>query len=250
MVQQLVMKYPFTIDILYTIEIIETSIEYLIQIYLTHLKGYKILNSTSDTSNTNQKSNNFNQKKFKKMSNTSNTINGGGSLVASLLSPLLGEYDTPLTNVQVGKDLSLQAAKDLESAYASLALDTPPEIQDLQATLTSYEELKTRAALEKSILQDLLLYASVGSLSIHDLQKEFEAQLALKLPQKLNELKASNYASVTEMQELRRSLFEIRHPGQMMDPDHGEDDEEVLITTQKESLKCPITVITSLSLFL
>jgi hypothetical protein len=84
---------------------------------------------------------------------------------SSKLGPLIAEHQAVITNLEVGMEHSKTTGLDLEKAYATVDLETPPEIQELEDTIKSYFVKIKELKIQELVLEELRI-ESIRSLPL------------------------------------------------------------------------------------
>ncbi|KNC96249.1 uncharacterized protein SPPG_08401 [Spizellomyces punctatus DAOM BR117] len=168
---------------------------------------------------------------------------------------LLQSFDPVLSNIENGIAHSTEAAVDLEDSITAFRATgnggtdidgEEQQITQLDASIKSYLDMVQELNSQKRILEDMRARLTAGQqLGDGDLVAWFEEKYADEQREWEATDEAARYHGNEEYVEFRRKLWEKRYPNKPFSLTPGEneqeEDDELEIVSQNQSLVCPIT---------
>jgi len=173
---------------------------------------------------------------------------GGGSGVATLshgFDNLIKEYDASRDLMIGGVRTATEAAVDLEDCEQSV------QIEELELTLKKLIQLEHEQNIQKELLKEMkrqiehqYLANIHNNTATNNTTENIHIQFNERLAEKQLELSDSEITSNQHYRDFRSKIWQVKHSGEPMpeEEENNDEDEELVVSTQKESYKCPITM--------
>ena len=152
-------------------------------------------------------------------------------IISTKFGPLLHDHSSILANLNTGMENSVAAALDLDESCLGLRIEENELIQELEKSLESYHKNEIYFKGQEDILKEIQSNLSVGNLSLEELESVFNDKIK-SLNQKYSKTDLMDCQYLQELKKKREKLRGIQE---------DLNDEDILLVSQKESFKCPIT---------
>ncbi|KAJ3289069.1 hypothetical protein HK104_007764 [Borealophlyctis nickersoniae] len=168
---------------------------------------------------------------------------------ATKFGGLLRPYGDAANNIGEGIYFSTEAAADLEESLAQLRPETstPPPQDDqttsLEDSITTYIDLAAALNSQKEILQSMKTRLMAGE-DLGDIVRFFEKAVEEQTEAYKEKRKTEGYKDEDDYIKFKEKVWQKRCPNRpfRMDGEAEEEDDDLVITTQQESLICPLSV--------
>ncbi|RUP28570.1 hypothetical protein BC936DRAFT_138712 [Jimgerdemannia flammicorona] len=151
------------------------------------------------------------------------------------LNNLVGDFDKVLDSITHGMQRGTETACELEE------VQEPEQVEKIEFSIRTYIDLENRLKIEKAAMENLRDRIKGGE-KIKNLVAEYQTAVQRATDEYENQPEAAKYFGNEAFVDFKQKVWEVHHPDQEMPPLNPRPvDDDLVIGTQRVSLKCPIT---------
>ncbi|CAG8575621.1 7896_t:CDS:2 [Diversispora eburnea] len=148
---------------------------------------------------------------------------------------LYREFNEMLHFVVRGITFATETAADLEEA------NEKEEVANLEGIVRKYVDMENNLNIQREAIDELRTRMNAGNKV--DLVETFESLHESSFQEYENSTENEKYFQNEYYIEFRQKIWEVNHPDEAMPTLDGNDDDDIVMGQQKESLFCPITTL-------
>ncbi|CAG8510851.1 9781_t:CDS:10 [Funneliformis mosseae] len=135
-----------------------------------------------------------------------------------------------------GINYAADSAVDLEQA------DEEEEVQQLDETVRNMIDIENKLALQKDVLERIQVRVNAGR-KFDDVVIIYEQECEKAFRDYSHSSEEDKYFKNENYNDFRQKIWEVKHENEPMPPMNQNEDDDLVVGPQKESLHCPITTL-------
>ncbi|KAL1914848.1 uncharacterized protein VTP21DRAFT_7940 [Calcarisporiella thermophila] len=155
------------------------------------------------------------------------------SASASRFASLISSYDGNFSSLNQAIGLTTEVAIDLEESNEANA------VRRLEDCIRTYIDVDFQLKLQQDILKKIKTHLSRGDQLSH-LHELYEREYQKELQAYTNTNEKQKFSQNAHIKDFKQKVWDVKHRGEPMPIEEDEDD-DLLFTSQHQSLMCPIT---------